>query len=453
MRTKLKERSIRGCKFNNPEITYSYSSPEDNRGSDPGNELFDTRKSYNPWDYNTRRFDSVSIPIIVPEKHKQEAEDFAEFLRDGVNYFPGMENVFGISVKTEVYTISVDLNKSLIKLSESYEEEVKDILPEITSGENTIPVVAVPNGPKNQVDSPYYTVKSLLLRSAIPSQMVNPYTLSKKPQKIQYDLRNIALGIYAKNGGIPWALYEPESQWDQADCIIGIGQHMKIPERIGSKPKYMGFMVARERNGSLIALKGTPSVYSSDNYLNHFEDELRDIISSYKDEKGKYPDKIALHLQKSPNKEEKKIINDVVRSIDKGMEYYILQIRDPPASRMFETTNPTFTIQRGMCAQLSKSSTLLASTGQDGIGTPKPLYISLRGSSRGYKPHPVEASRQVYRLTAVNWGGTRMNERLPASIKSAKSIARLVSSMYAEDWDDTLEQIHDNNLRHKFWWI
>lgn len=81
-------------------------------------------------------------------------------------------------------------------------------------------VAIIPNSDSLDQDEwgPYYDFKSLMMRLRMPSQVLDANTL-KNTRNLSFVMQNVALGMLAKMGNIPYILANP---LDYADIVVGI---------------------------------------------------------------------------------------------------------------------------------------------------------------------------------------------------------------------------------------
>ena len=71
-------------------------------------------------------------------------------------------------------------------------------------------------------NNPYSTFKTEWAKQNIPSQMISVKTaemFARKENNARYYMQNIALGVFAKVGGIPWIV---DNIPGDVDCFIGM---------------------------------------------------------------------------------------------------------------------------------------------------------------------------------------------------------------------------------------
>lgn len=134
----------------------------------------------------------IEMCALVRRDLKEECEEFLNRLINGIHVFRGFEEWFDCVVACE--EIVVDENREYLDAAGHVDADVVlAVIPDEMAVEYE--------------EDPYMPLKRELSMRGIPSQMVTFSTVKYLGDK-GYVLFNLALNIYAKAGGIPWALAE-----------------------------------------------------------------------------------------------------------------------------------------------------------------------------------------------------------------------------------------------------
>lgn len=178
---------------------------------------------YGPYDSSTFDIKQLSVLVVC---HKSNRGAFAEFLgklKEGIpssSYFKG-----GMKSKYSIHDISFNIIQLENYSSSEYETKIvdyfksHDTLPHLSIVETTD--IFKRQSPEN---SPYYLTKAYFFGLGIPVQFVKNENVRKPDKALQWIIESVALQIYAKLGGRPWAL--PASSSIDHEIIIGIGSSL-----------------------------------------------------------------------------------------------------------------------------------------------------------------------------------------------------------------------------------
>ncbi|KXB05670.1 hypothetical protein AKJ49_00340 [candidate division MSBL1 archaeon SCGC-AAA382A03] len=447
-------RIIQGCNFKEPELSFDYQD-DTQVAKDPMSGLGLRRdvKGLGPYDQDVRTLQDIKVAVVYPDD-MENIERIQNFLKSNINPYPGFEKVFKLPINFK--EISMGVSFAELKNEDVDYNEIKDnIQRDILSENFDVALVVIPYTPKSKKWTPYYRLKAKLIQSfGLPSQMITYSTLRKRKKYLKWDLINLALGIYCKAGGKPWALKREESEFVESKCILGVRSSQKIPSRIGDKPRYVGFITLFEKEGAMFYVRGLPSFADWKKYVSKLEEEVSLMVEEYIKERST-PRALSIHMAKRVSEEEEESVQNALSDYEE-IDYALARITEDLPFRIFDTDEKNYCVERGSCIQLSSKTSLLATTGKvgkyRGIGTPKPLQVSLASKREDSNFDPMSISRQVFRLTATHWRGINKNIRLPITLDYSQEMARLVSSMFSEEWEETMEE-RFNEISDTAWFI
>lgn len=266
--------------------------------------------------------------------------------------------------------------------------------------------------PEDEELSPYIRFKQATIPYDIPGQAVYMKTLQQR-----FTLENLALGIMAKGGCLPFALKEP---LPYADVVIGLDVARKAKRRL---------------QGSINAA-ATARIYSNTGeFLRYWipdhqiegETIRRDVLEGMfpaSEFRGK---RILVHRDGRFRGEERANLYDWAEEIDAKM--YCVEVLKSGSPRLYalkqvwnqqKEANETQVDQppKGLCLKLNDHEAFLVSSLPPfSSATPQPLQIKTDGQL------PIEkACHSVLALTLVHVG-SKLAPRLPVTIHFADQIA------------------------------
>jgi len=444
-------RRIQGIKLKPPKLRFDYSFATQ-VASNPYNGLV----NYGPYDKHIRRFSKIRILVITPEDRKNDMKSFVNLLQVGSHPYLGFYRLFRLPLEcSEIVAFARGNPSSIAEETRIYERKIKEILEDRRLDSFDLIIVGVPKTPEENIETPYYRSKAILAAAGLPSQMVT-WDLFESKYRLRMALTDLATGIYAKVGGRPWAL--AISGELGVECILGIGLALRSVSRIGEKARYVGFVNLFEQNGNFLLTRGIPSVAEFENYMDHISNEIASMIEAFNRLKGRLPQRVIIHTYKTSGKRERAAIrsalSEVYGSIN-NVEYAIVRITDAPALRLFDFDHKSYATEEGICVPLSSKTAVFTTTGRrDGklpkLGTPVPLYISIEEKSKNSNFRVDSIAEQVYHLTRIDWRSVTIVKRKPVTIKYSSILAKLISAMWTEEWNETVSR---TKLVNKAWFI
>lgn len=244
-------------------------------------------------------------------RNRNDANSLYGYLKNGYKNFPGLERYVGIPIVISNIKGFCYENK---RIEEEYEKFEREKLTDTYY--NNLFAIVIGDFDKNNTDDEktdsYYNIKKSLLLKGIPSQFVNE-THIRQTMVFNYHLPNIAIGILAKLGGIPWRL----KNHPQKELVIGFNQ-AKLDDK-----SYVGSSVFFTNDGLLENVYSYPK--SSPKEMIEL---LRRSILSYMETNGDI-DRLVIHYYKTnSSKETKSIENLLYNELKVNVSYAIVEIND-----------------------------------------------------------------------------------------------------------------------------
>lgn len=410
-------------------------------------------KRFGPYDKNYRRFSEIRYCSVASSPTKPSLDLILQNLRKGGSRgFSGGISAYFRTEITEVGSVvsEDDSTESMIASAEKLLAK---------SNQNfDLAYVYVPASARYILNSPYYRVKALFAQHGIPSQMV---TTNTDPNNT-YHLFNIAVGSYAKMGGVPWALLDGLKN---IDCLLGVSfsEHVSELERITEKPRYVGFVNIFDNRGIWLAMMGTAEQYDWEEFPFRIKLLLRDSIKFYENKKGRKPKSILIHTSKKIGGREVKCVNDGLSTAYGGnyesqVRYGMIHISDDIPVRFYDISDPNRTPPRGLVTKTDDSTVFLCTTGRSEIrgarmGTPVNLRVYMKAKSPDSELNIYDIAKHVLALTKLNYGALSAVQRNPVSIAYSNELAYMTAALEHEEWEKLIKNPIAEKLKQVLWFL
>lgn len=353
--------------------------------------------------------DPVKFAYFYPQGKKELMLQFGKAL----NTFLRKGSLFGNSD----YLIP-NLMNSELKAVCNGEYEVGDItnykkLVRSISDKNSFDVAIVLVPTEEDESNPYSTFKTAWAEKNIPSQMISEKTakmFEKEDKNAIWFMHNIALGIFAKAGGIPWIV---DNVPGNIDCFVGIDV-----ATIEKGIHYPTCATVFDKNGRPINFykpkKAQKGEKISENILQEIFDE---VLLGYEETTGSKIKNLVIHRDGFSNEDaewykkyfEKKII-----------DYSVIEVKKFVSSKLLREENGI--IKNPKCGDtlLNKDEAFVVTTDiKDGKASPKPLHIKKQIGNL-----PMETIvQQILALSCMHFGATKKS-RLPVTTFYADKICK-----------------------------
>lgn len=290
---------------------------------------------------------------------------------------------------------------------------------------------------KNQSaeNSAYNRLKAKLISKQIPSQSM---LVENARRNNEYHVRNLALNIYSKIGGTPWAI-EKEG-FEYSEFVIGVGSTID-----DKKTRNIGFASVFDHHGAYMVGSCSPLCKLDDyrdNLKGYLTSTLNEIIDSRGITKG---DKIRLifHIFKDASRkyEISAIKQCLEEFVEYEIEYAILSVSFDHPYKFFVDENQQ--LERGTFVKLTSDRALLCMGGRGS----KPLQIKL--DSRSTYQDIYELTKQVLYFSHLSHKSF-MPAMKPVTTTYPHKLAQLTSDLLKiNHWDP--DMLH--GMRDKLWFI
>lgn len=397
-----------------------------------------------------------SVLFVYPKELKQEARKLYLSLRDGIGPFKGTNALLRFQLPAQ----RVKLLDNFLLPTTGHHDAAKayaKAIAEWLASTDERPDIALILHPKTDSDNdenPYLTSKFPLLKAGIPSQIVTPELLAKN-ELFQWSAATIALAMFAKMGGEPWAI---ASQLSEDTIIVGINRATVLSREVGRPARYFGFASTFSHNGIYLGTKLFKPADTRPAYLQGLRLALRETLASWRDQAGGSPANLVIHVRKEISREETDIIHDVLSEADarEVRSFAILKLTESehaliadPAQRDAQLPPP------GVLVRLTGHRGILQVTGVDeqeraqGRIVTHPLQVRLLRNSEG-APRFVDLSTHVLAMAAMNWRALNA-EASPVSTKYPQLVANLLGRFTEAGFD--VEELSGLPVMQRPWFL
>ena len=366
---------------------------------------------------NPRNLDVVAV---VQPGYEQKVRQLVARLQSGAHKYKGAERTFSMRLR---------LAQTSSAQEGSVDQECRRLVGEYPEwvGNRDLSRLLLVHTPEagyalDDVSSPYFRAKRVLLESGVPCQMVDTPTLLNPDWK---DL-NLALNIVAKTGVKPWVL--PESIPD-ADFFIGLSY---TSSRHETGDRVLGFANVFNQYGRWEFYSGGTGAVPYSERERHYEE----LVASTMDK---------LSLQERPTvyfhysarysrADREAILRGAQKIRPRGVYVFVWINSHHPVRLLDERPETDGSVARGRYVIASDNQIYLSTTGHNPyrktLGTPQALEVNVYASP-GIASRPVDhraLARQILSLTKLNWASTDSLCAEPITIKYARDIAYLTEA-------------------------
>ncbi len=248
------------------------------------------------------------VQFIFIYENSDDANKLYQYLKNGLNHFPGLQTYVEISPTLADLKLKYDRKRFKNKLD--IDKFLSKNLPDDNYEQYF--VILISPFKKEEKSENYYYIKKELLKKGITSQFV--YYKNIRSAQFHFYLPNIAIAILAKLGGIPWKLKEQPYK----ELIIGFNT-----KKIDGN-KYIGSTVFFDNQGHL---KNVNS-YAGKN-LREIVIDLKKAIEDFRNENPEEELKrVVIHTYKPYGPDEREIKNLLRQELELDIPLIYIEIND-----------------------------------------------------------------------------------------------------------------------------
>ncbi len=385
--------------------------------------------------YNADQREIEIVPVVDIQYRAQMAA-LIERLRLGKYKYKGSERTFG--------TRFAYSNILTVDSAGSIAEECRRLLDQHGdwTGEKSLKRILLIHTPElgfssDDVSSPYFQAKRILLEGGVPCQMVDTPTLDNPDWK---DL-NLALNLVAKCGLTPWVL--PEGIPD-ADFFIGLSYTQGRRE---DSSRLMGYANVFNEFGRWMFYSGNTQTFKYEERIQKLGGLVADTLKRLK--LSPTPN-IYFHYSARFSREDRDAILTAARAVAPNGMFTFVWINTHHSVRLYDNRPETDgSLARGSYVIGGKNQVYLSTTGYNpfrkAMGTPVMLEINAhRNYPQGVPNTDLDLralAAQVLALTKLNWSSTDSLCGEPITTKYAGDIAYLTEAFLRQGSDFKLHPV------------
>ena len=365
----------------------------------------------------------IELVPVCDTAMRRNMDQLIERLKTGKYKYRGAERTFATRFTYSAIVTVEQINKAQVEVERLLREH-----PE-WEGDKALPRLFLVHAPEegyaqDDVTSPYYCIKRLLLERGVPCQMVDTPTLLDADWK---DL-NLALNITAKCGVTPWVL--PDAIPD-ADFFIGLSH---TQSRDGQR--IMGFANVFNSYGKWLFYSGNTAFFDYEEKTERFARLVADTLTQLANRLSPTP-RIILHHSEKLSREDRDAVLAAARTVCPDGTFVFVWVNSHHNVRFFDNRPETDgSLRRGSYVQAGANKIYLSTTGSNpfrrAMGTPKPLEVTAWTFRPNKRPRSDPDLRvlavQVLNLTKLNWASTDSFCGEPITLKYAGDIAYLTAA-------------------------
>lgn len=355
--------------------------------------------------------DSFNVTLVRPEQRQDDTdagwEELTRILSDGG------------AAPTLIDTIEYDAFDSSQKISLEIGSEIN------SEATDAVLVVLPPDSGFDGIAPPgevYQEVKKTLASASIYSQMVNIDNFGRGQT---YLTRNIALGLLAAAGGVPFTV--EDSLPGDAEMFVGVDVSRRYPdESSDAQINVAATMTAVYKDGTILGHASTTPQLGEKLSGEDVRDIMKNSVLGFKKSHGEYPNHIIIHRD-GFMREDLTPALDFLDELD--IAYDIVEIRKQPQTRIVAANEVQYDVPKKSVALLNQnkpkativtfgSPETLAESEHSGL--PRPIQIERVAGETDIKT----LARQVYLLSQSHVGVHNSTARLPITTALADEASK-----------------------------
>jgi hypothetical protein len=330
--------------------------------------------------------ESFDLLTVYPEQYKEGSREFVRRLLSKLNDYEANAT----RLDQEAYSLGSEFAYTQVAEQATDYDGVVAVVPDQEWLET-----------RPDIDDPYPEFKRQWGQEKLPSQMIQVSNLDEESY-----LGNIASGLVAKCGGIPWRIHEVPGQ---TDVFIGLdvtydpatGQHLGASANV---------VLA---DGTILASQAV-SLQSGEMFkIDDIVDIIKNLLSVYLREEGDTPQHVIIHRDGQYYLD----VDELAERLDQAAElipkFDLVEIRKSGNPRIANYTGDTFEVANkgaGFVAQHADHAYLATTGAPERVpGTPRPIRLVKRHGSTDLET----LAKQAYWLSEAHVGSISRSTRLP----------------------------------------
>lgn len=409
-------------------------------------QAFSGLRTHGPYDNSDLALREGSLLFVFPTTERELAHRLAEAWLRGIGSYRGFERMFRVNVPNNAFkalTVDCDLSDPAAA-GVAYREAIA-----AHGQEPDVAIVLVPHTERFDTQTPYYEAKSAFANLAVPSQMVT-IELLRDAEQFKWSVANIALAIFAKLGGVPWAVEAPT---EDADLIIGIGRADVGREK--HRTRHFGYAVTFVSNGIYDQTWSFTPTADEEAYERCLEGAITNALGAATGAGQAKLDqpvgRLVIHLARQTGRREIAASERAMKAAGLTVPVAFLRLDDTALHDIADTDEQTWAPTKGLVAKLGPRRALLQSEALGAMGPPDgPLLVTMDRRSTVPEQEFDALIAQVFRLAHANWRAFNAQTK-PATLVYGEQLASLVGHLQdVETWDPDLLR---SDLRGRPWFL
>ncbi len=411
---------------------------------------------------NAGPLDSGSCPreprilFVFAEEFKALANQLFIALKNGVGPYQGSDRLFGFQLKTSnvsrLATFSI-AGRSPAEAARTYQSAIEKHLADNNEGVDLALVVHPKTDEHDQERNPYLAAKFPLLASEIPTQVVTSDLLERSDQ-FQWSVANIALAMFAKMGGSPWAV---ETDFTQDTLIVGINRAKVRLAGSSDSHRYYGFATTFGHNGVFRSTTLFPPAGDKAQFVAGLETSIHDALGVWKARTGT-PVNLIIHLDRQElDRDEVGAIESALRKAEPGTvrSFAVLRLSDRTNMLLMNPEQSSCSPPPGVMVRVAGHRAILQIGGLDptdrsaGKAAPGPWHVSLNRGALQPLPIPVLCSN-LLAMAAMNWRALNADVS-PVSVSYPRRVAELLGRFAEAGYP--VETLKGKRVMERVWFI
>lgn len=369
--------------------------------------------------------------FVFPRESRDHANSLYLALRNGIGYFKGVERVFRLSLnKDSVFPItgfSVRPGQRSSETAHAYTDAILTWNAKNTREQPDLFFVIHPKTQRFETGTAYYECKALLLQEGILSQSVTQELINNRSQ-FDWSAANIALGAFAKLGGVPWVVAGDESE---SDLIIGVGRSNTFDPVTRQNTQYIGFTACFSARGAFKFVSFAEIARSHEEYLKRLTAVVETSLEKA-ERIGKHVTSLTVHVPSEMGRAESDAIRDAAQKYSRSQSIGVLLAKVSDESN-FMAVDEQFSDgvpRRGTVIQVTDRDYVLYTEGREEkeqwkTRAPGAVRVTPQRSVLS-RLQASKLLRQVNDLSQVNWRGFNARSK-PISLAYGQQIAQILS--------------------------
>lgn len=388
------------------------------------------------------------LAFVFPDGSRDAANALYLALRNGIGAFKGLPSVFKIPLERDQVAAITGFTLRNRHDHHDCAQRYRDAIQSWIQTTRETPDLFINIHPRSMTwedDSAYAATKAALLKEGLLSQNVT-FDLIQNSTQFEWSAANIALGLFVKLGGIPWAVNRPNAE---TEIVIGMGRSESYNPRTRERERVIAFTTCLQSNGIYQFANFGRACAAHENYLPELERTLHLTLSRVQGMRPQ-PRTLTLHFPKDFNFEERELCKKAVAAANASFQRIeFVKITEEDRFFAIDDESPDQVPRRGTCIRLSKTDSLLYTEGseerQPWANRP-PSAVRIRHFSEQLTDLATrDVIGQVYDLSLSNWRA--FNARgFPVSIYYSELISRILRKA-------DLSQVQGALIQDRLWFL